>query len=141
MVFGKRPSQLLVAGYQAGFLWVAAVGIYLLLRRDIDGVQTGEVYVDQAEEYGMPPLTEDAATGVPRNCAARAGAAGRYAAAGHRKFARLSFQNRFELRKELAAAHDEIAAGLARGCKPLFVNMRTKSDHARAQNPHLTSTG
>ncbi len=55
----------LVAGYQAGFLWVAAVGIYLLLRRDIDGVQTGEVFVDQAEEYGMPPLTEDVATGVP----------------------------------------------------------------------------
>jgi hypothetical protein len=55
----------LVAGYQAGFLWVAAVGIYLLLRRDIDGVQTGEVFVDQAEEYGMPTLVEDAATGVP----------------------------------------------------------------------------
>jgi hypothetical protein len=63
--FWKAAVALLVAGYQAGFLWVAAVGIYLLLRRDIDGVQTGEVYVDQAEEYGMPPLTEDPATGVP----------------------------------------------------------------------------
>jgi hypothetical protein len=63
--FWKAAVALLVAGYQAGFLWVAAVGIYLLLRRDIDGVQTGEVYVDQAEEYGMPPLTDDAATGVP----------------------------------------------------------------------------
>ena len=60
----QAPSSV-VAGYQAGFLWVAAVGIYLLLRRDIDGVQTGEVYVDQAEEYGMPPLTDDAATGIP----------------------------------------------------------------------------
>ena len=63
--FWKAAVALLVAGYQAGFLWVAAVGVYLLLRRDIDGVQTGEVYVDQAEEYGMPPLTDDAATGVP----------------------------------------------------------------------------
>jgi hypothetical protein len=63
--FWKSAVAVLVAGYQAGFLWVAAVGIYLLLRRDIDGVQTGEVFVDQAEEYGMPPLTDDAATGVP----------------------------------------------------------------------------
>jgi hypothetical protein len=63
--FWKGIVALLVAGYQAGFLWVSAVGIYLLLRRDIDGVQTGEVFVDQAEEYGMPPLVEDAATGVP----------------------------------------------------------------------------
>jgi hypothetical protein len=37
----------------------------LLLRRDIDGVQTSEVFVDQAEEYGMPPLSEDGTTGVP----------------------------------------------------------------------------
>jgi hypothetical protein len=65
IAFWKAVVALLVAGYQAGFLWVAAVGIYLLLRRDIDGVQTGEVYVDQAEEYGMPPLAEDTATGVP----------------------------------------------------------------------------
>jgi hypothetical protein len=63
--FWKAVVASLVAGYQAGFLWVSAVGIYLLLRRDIDGVQTGEVYVDQAEEYGMPPLAEDAPTGVP----------------------------------------------------------------------------
>jgi hypothetical protein len=63
--FWKMIVAMLVAGYQAGFLWVASVGIYLLLRRDIDGVQTGEVFVDQAEEYGMPTLAEDAATGVP----------------------------------------------------------------------------
>jgi hypothetical protein len=63
--FWKVVVAMLVAGYQAGFLWVASVGIYLLLRRDIDGVQTSEVFVDQAEEYGMPTLAEDAATGVP----------------------------------------------------------------------------
>ena len=63
--FWKGIVALLVAGYEAGFLWVASVGIYLLLRRDIDGVQTGEVFVDQAEEYGMPHLVDDPATGVP----------------------------------------------------------------------------
>jgi hypothetical protein len=65
IAFWKAVVAVLVAGYQAGFLWVSAVGIYLLLRRDIDGVQTDEVYVDQSEEYGMPPLVDDAATGVP----------------------------------------------------------------------------
>jgi hypothetical protein len=63
--FWKQVVAMLVAGFQAGFLWVSAVGIYLLLRRDIDGVQMSEVYVDQAEEYGLPPLAENGATGVP----------------------------------------------------------------------------
>jgi hypothetical protein len=63
--FWKTVVALLVAGYQVGFLWVSAVGVYLLLRRDIDGVQMDEVYVDQAEEYGVPPLAADPATGVP----------------------------------------------------------------------------
>ncbi len=63
--FWKWLMEALAAGYQAGFLWVAAVGVYLLLRRDIDGVQTSEVYVDQDAEFGLPPLAEDAATGVP----------------------------------------------------------------------------
>jgi hypothetical protein len=63
--FWKSVVAALAAGYQAGFLWVAAVGIYLLLRRDIDGVQMNEVYIDQSDEYGMPPLAEDISTGVP----------------------------------------------------------------------------
>jgi hypothetical protein len=63
--FWKWLMEALAAGYQAGFLWVAAVGVYLLLRRDIDAVQTNEVYVDQDAEFGLPPLAEDAATGVP----------------------------------------------------------------------------
>jgi hypothetical protein len=62
--FWKSLMAALAAGYQAGFLWVAAVGVYLLLRRDIDGVQTSEVFIDQDAEFGVPPLTEDAATGV-----------------------------------------------------------------------------
>jgi hypothetical protein len=63
--FWKSLMAALAAGYQAGFLWVSAVGVYLLLRRDIDGVQTTEVYLDQDEGYGMPPLTGDALSGVP----------------------------------------------------------------------------
>jgi hypothetical protein len=63
--FWKWLVGALAAGYQAGFLWVSAVGVYLLLRRDIDGVQLNEVYVDQADEYGMPPLADEATTGVP----------------------------------------------------------------------------
>ena len=63
--FWKSLMAALAAGYQAGFLWVSAVGVYLLLRRDIDGVQTSEVYIDQDEQYGIPPLADEAATGVP----------------------------------------------------------------------------
>jgi hypothetical protein len=63
--FWKSLLLALVAGYQAGFLWVVSVGIYLLLRRDIDGAELDEVFVEQEEEFGMPPLEDDAATGVP----------------------------------------------------------------------------
>ncbi len=58
--FWKYVVSALAAGYQAGFLFVAAVGIYLLLRRDIDGVQLSEVYIDQSEDYGMD-FSEDVA--------------------------------------------------------------------------------
>jgi len=63
--FWKVVVAALAAGYQAGFLFVAAVGIYLLLRRDIDGVQLNEVYVDQSDEYGMPLLGEETPSSVP----------------------------------------------------------------------------
>jgi hypothetical protein len=61
----KLLLNALAAGYQAGFLWVSAVGVYLLLRRDIDGVEMNEVYAGPDDDFGMPSLTEDAATGVP----------------------------------------------------------------------------
>jgi hypothetical protein len=64
--FWKSLMAALAAGYQAGFLWVSAVGVYLLLRRDIDGAEMDEVDIDQDEEYGLPPLEEDVATGVPQ---------------------------------------------------------------------------
>jgi hypothetical protein len=64
IAFWKDMVKALASGYQAGFLWVAAVGVYLLMRRDIDGVQLNEVYIDPADEYGMPPLADEATTGV-----------------------------------------------------------------------------
>lgn len=63
--FWKSMLAALAAGYQAGFLWVSAVGIYLLLRRDIDGAEMNEVYLAHEDEFGVPPLDEDPATGVP----------------------------------------------------------------------------
>jgi hypothetical protein len=65
ITFWKMIVAALAAGYQAGFLWVAAVGVYLLMRRDIDGVQLNEVYFDPADEFGLPPLADEATSGVP----------------------------------------------------------------------------
>jgi hypothetical protein len=63
--FWKSLLAALAAGYQAGFLWVASVAVYLLLRRDIDGAEMDEVYLDQHDEYGMPALSEEGSFGVP----------------------------------------------------------------------------
>ena len=63
--FWKSLLGALAAGYQAGFLFVAAVGVYLLLRKDIDGAEMDEVYVEDEPDFGMPPLADDHVTGVP----------------------------------------------------------------------------
>jgi hypothetical protein len=63
--FWESMVSALAAGYQAGFLFVSAVGVYLLMRRDIDGVQLNDVYIDPADEFGLPPLADEAAGGVP----------------------------------------------------------------------------
>ena len=41
------------------------MAIYLLLRRDIDGVEMNEVFTEQEEDFGIPPLADDGVTGVP----------------------------------------------------------------------------
>jgi hypothetical protein len=61
----------LAAGYQAAFIWVSAVGIYLLLRHDIDGAEMDEVFVDRHDDHGLPALEEDPTTGVPETAPAR----------------------------------------------------------------------
>jgi hypothetical protein len=63
--FWKSLLGALAAGYQLSFLFVAAVGVYLLLRKDIDGAEMDEVYVGDEPEFGMPPLADEHVTGVP----------------------------------------------------------------------------
>jgi hypothetical protein len=70
--FWQSLWKAIAAGYQAAFVWVSGVGIYLLLRRDIDGAEMDEVYVEQEPEYGLPPLHDDVASGVPELAANRA---------------------------------------------------------------------
>jgi hypothetical protein len=49
------------------YLWPAAVGIYLLLRRHIDATDLGDAAFDEGPPTrGLPPLATDPATGVPR---------------------------------------------------------------------------
>jgi hypothetical protein len=52
--------------YSYSYFWVAAAGIYLLLRRDADQTEIDDVHVDDETEasYGLPPLSADKA-GVP----------------------------------------------------------------------------
>jgi hypothetical protein len=65
VAFWKSILGAIAAGYQAGFIFVAAVGVYLLLRKDIDGAEMDEVYVEDEPEFGMPSLADDQVTGVP----------------------------------------------------------------------------
>jgi hypothetical protein len=65
IVFWQGLWKAIAAGFQVGYVWVAGVGIYLLLRRDIDGAEMDEVYIGPEAEYGMPGLEDDAASGVP----------------------------------------------------------------------------
>jgi hypothetical protein len=52
--------------FPLAYLWPAAMGIYLLLRRLIDSTELGEVAFDEGPPTrGLPPLHRDPATGVP----------------------------------------------------------------------------
>jgi hypothetical protein len=57
----------LATAFPMAYLWPAATGIYLLLRRLIDSTELAESSVDDAElEPGLPPLVQDPVTGVPK---------------------------------------------------------------------------
>ena len=63
--FWKGILAAVVAAFPIGFLWTASVGIYLLMRRDIDAAEMDEVAVeDQEKAFGLPNLTSHP-TGVP----------------------------------------------------------------------------
>jgi hypothetical protein len=64
--FWTRGFAMFAAAFPLAYLWPAAVGIYLLLRRQIDSTDLGEINFDEGDpERGAPPLATDPATGVP----------------------------------------------------------------------------
>jgi hypothetical protein len=67
MRFWSGGLWAIAAAFPMAYLFSAATGIYLLLRRLIDSTELGEVALDEGEpEQGLPPLATDLVTGVPR---------------------------------------------------------------------------
>jgi len=65
--FWKAALRLVVASYAVAYLWSAAVGIYLLLRRQVDATEMDEVVSEEGADenrHGLPPLHADP-SGVP----------------------------------------------------------------------------
>ncbi len=55
------------AAFPMAYLWPAATGVYLLLRRSIDSTEMTEASVDESPpQRGLPALAPDPATGVPQ---------------------------------------------------------------------------
>lgn len=66
MVFWNRSLLAIAASFPLAYLWSAAVGIYLLLRRHIDSTEMDEVALDRDQPAeGLPRLAPDA-NGVAR---------------------------------------------------------------------------
>lgn len=55
-----------LTAYASGYFWVAAGGVYLLLRRDADQTEIDDIFLEEEEdlEFGLPALEVDEA-GVP----------------------------------------------------------------------------
>jgi len=65
--FWTRGLAMFAAAFPLAYLFSAAVGIYLLLRRLIDSADIGDVKFDAGEpQRGLPPIANDPATGIPR---------------------------------------------------------------------------
>ncbi len=65
MGLGNGLVRAVVFSFAFGYFFVAASGIYLLLRREVDHTETDEIYVDDDDQtYGLPPLDRDE-RGVP----------------------------------------------------------------------------
>jgi len=63
--FWQGAVQLIASSFVYTYFFSAATIAYFLLRQQVDGTETDEVFVeDQPEKYGLPSLTPDAA-GVP----------------------------------------------------------------------------
>jgi hypothetical protein len=60
--FWSSLVRMLVLAFGHSFLWTAASGVYLLLRRDTDGTPLDEVFLDAAQDpFGLPPVKTDGA--------------------------------------------------------------------------------
>lgn len=60
--FWSGCVRLIALGFAYSYFWTAATAIYLLLRRDDDGMEIDELHVEAPREtYGLPPLEKDAA--------------------------------------------------------------------------------
>jgi hypothetical protein len=65
--FWDRGLAMFAAAFSLAYLWPAAVGIYLLQRRNIDSTDIAESKFDEGEpQRGLPPLETNPATGVPQ---------------------------------------------------------------------------
>ena len=60
-----RAVLALTAAYPIGFLWCAAVGMYLLLRWHVDGAQTDEIADDELETPTRLPVLKPHESGIP----------------------------------------------------------------------------
>jgi hypothetical protein len=66
MRFWSHGLRAVAASFPMAYLFAAAMGIYLLLRRLIDSTELSEVVLDDAAPgHGLPPLVADPKTGVP----------------------------------------------------------------------------
>lgn len=62
LYFWHGCVRLLALGFVYSYFWTAATGIYLLLRRDDDGTDLDDVFIEAGDQaYGLPPLEKDAA--------------------------------------------------------------------------------
>lgn len=60
--FWNGCVRLLAIGFVYSYFWTASTAIYLLLRRDDDGTDLDDVFIEAGEQaYGLPPLEKDAA--------------------------------------------------------------------------------
>lgn len=58
--FWKSLVTTLKHGFQFGFFWVSAVGVYLLLRRNVDATEMDEIYLgDEEPAQPLPPLERE----------------------------------------------------------------------------------
>lgn len=65
IALGNGLVRAVAFSFAFGYFWVAASGMYLLLRREVDHTETDEIFVDDdGQSYGLPPLERDA-RGVP----------------------------------------------------------------------------